>query len=487
MTFEMLKLAAASPEILVLAGACAILMVDVFKSQQGEGRALTYWLSLLVLLVGGWMTFSGFGENVGPALNGHFVKDALGDLLKIFIYLTAFTTFVYSRDYLQDRGLLKGEFFVLGLFAVLGMLVMVSAGSFLMLFLGLELLSLPLYAMVALDRDSGVATEAAMKYFVMGAIASGMLLYGMSMLYGATGSLDLLRVSEAVHRVMAGKAGQEQLVLIFGTIFIVVGVAFKLGAVPFHMWVPDVYQGSPTAVTLFLGTAPKLAAFAMLIRLLVGTLEPLVGQWQQMLAILAVLSMAIGNVVAISQTNLKRMLGYSTIAHVGFLLLGVLAGNPQGYGAALFYAITYSLMALGSFGMILLLSRVGFEADRIEDFKGLNDRSPWFAAMMAILMFSMAGVPPFVGFWAKWEVLRAVVNTGQMWIAIVAVGFSVIGAWYYLRVIWYMYFEKPYDTAPLVPAVDMGVMMSANGLALFYLGVFPSSLMAVCLMVWGVR
>jgi len=484
MTFEMLKLAAAGPEILVLAGTCLILMVDVFRSQ---GRTLTYWLSLLLLFMGGGMTLLTFGEHVGPALNGHFIRDALGDLIKIFIYLTAFATFVYSRDYLQDRRQLKGEFLVLGLFAVLGMLVMVSAGSFVSLFLGLELLSLPMYAMIALDRNSATATEAAMKYFVMGAIASGMLLYGMSMLYGATGSLDLIRVSETLHRMMEGHAGQEQLVLIFGTVFIVVGVSFKLGAVPFHMWVPDVYQGASTPMTLFLGTAPKLAGFAMLIRLLVGTLDPLVGQWQQMLAILAVLSMAVGNVVAISQTNLKRMLGYSTIAHVGFMLLGIIAGNPQGYGAALFYIIIYSLMAAGSFGMILLLSRVGFEADLVEDFKGLNDRSPWFAAMMGILMFSMAGLPPFVGFWAKWEVLRAVVNAGQLWIALVAVAFSVIGAWYYLRVIWFMYFEKPRDTTPLIPAVDMGVMISANGLALLYLGVFPSSLIAVCLTVWGVR
>ncbi|CAK0751533.1 NADH-quinone oxidoreductase subunit N [Gammaproteobacteria bacterium] len=488
MTLEMLKLAAACPEILVLVGACVILMVDVFRSQ-GEERSLTYGLSLLLLLLGGGVTFSTFGENVGPALNGHFIKDSLGDLIKLFIYLTAFATFVYSRDYLRERRRLKGEFLVLGLFAVLGMLMMVSAGSFLTLFLGLELLSLPLYAMIALESDSPMASEAAIKYFVMGAIASGMLLYGMSMFYGATGSLDLIRVSEAVHRMVAGNVGQEQLVLIFGTVFIVVGVAFKLGAVPFHMWVPDVYQGASTPMTLFLGTAPKLAGFAMLVRLLVGALDPLVGQWQQMLAVLAVLSIAVGNVVAISQTNLKRMLGYSTIAHVGFMLLGIIAGNPQGYGAALFYVIIYALMAAGSFGMILLLSRVGFEADLIEDFKGLSDRSPWFAAMMAILMFSMAGVPPFVGFWAKWEVLRAVVYSGQMWIALVAVAFSVIGAWYYLRVIWYMYFEKPRDTvpAPLVPAVEMGIMMSANGLVLLYLGVFPSSLMAVCLMVWGGR
>ena len=482
MTFEMLTLAAASPEILVLVGACAILMVDVFRSQEGDS-ALTYWLSLLLLLAGGGLTFLEFGKHTGVALNGHFVKDSLGDLIKLFIYLAAFTSFVYSRDYLRERGLLKGEFFVLGLFSVLGMLVMVSAGSFLTVFLGLELLSLPLYAMVAIDRDSGVASEAAMKYFVMGAIATGMLLYGMSMIYGATGTLDLGQVAAAVHQMVTSHVDQKQIILIFGTVFIVVGVSFKLGAVPFHMWVPDVYQGAPTPVALFLSAAPKLAAFAMLLRLLMGALEPLAGQWQQMLAILAMLSIAVGNVIALSQLNLKRMLGYSTISHVGFLFLGMLAINPQGYSAALFYIITYSLMSLGGFGMILLLSRVGFEADRIENFKGLNERSPWFAAMMAILMLSMAGVPPFIGFWAKWEVLRAVVDAGQVWIAIVAVLFSVIGAWYYLRVVWYMYFEKAQDHTPLIPTVGMSTMISANGLALLYLGVFPSSLMAVCLAV----
>ncbi len=483
MTFAMLKIAAAGPEILVLVGTCAILMVDVFRSPREGGSTLAYWLTLLLLLAGGVLTVLGFGQNAGLALNGYFLKDSLGDLLKVFIYLATFVTFVYSREYLRERGLLKGEFFVLGLFSMLGMLVLVSAGSFLTIFLGLELLSLPLYAMVAFDRDSAVASEAAMKYFVMGAIATGMLLYGMSMLYGATGSLDLAQVSAAVHQVVAGHADQQQLVLVFGTVFVVVGVAFKLGAVPFHMWLPDVYQGSPTPVTLFLSAAPKLAAFAMLMRLLMGALEPLVGQWQQMIAVLAVLSMVVGNVVAISQTNIKRMLGYSAIAHVGFLFLGMMASEPQGYSAALFYMITYSMMSLGSLGMVLLLSRAGFEAERVEDFKGLNERSPWFAAMMAIIMLSMAGAPPFIGFWAKWEVLRAVVFAGQVWLAILAVFFSIIGAWYYLRVVWFMYFEKARDVTPLVPTVGMGAMISVNGLALLCLGVFPGSLMAVCLMV----
>ncbi len=486
MTFAMLKLAAASPEVLVLVGACAILMVDVFRTQEkntkkgAEGAVLTYWLSLILLFLGAFVTFLGFGKHTGLALNGYFLKDSLGDLLKLFIYLAAFVTFVYSRDYLRERGLLTGEFFVLALFSVLGMLVLVSASSFLTVFLGLELMSLPLYALIALDRDSATASEAAMKYFVMGAIATGMLLYGMSMLYGATGSLDLGKVSEAVRH-----GDQKHIVLVFGLVFMVVGVAFKLGAVPFHMWLPDVYQGSPTPVTLFLSAAPKLAAFAMLLRLFMGALEPLAVEWQQMLAILAVLSMAVGNVIAVSQTNLKRMLGYSAIAHVGFLFLGMLATNPQGYSAALFYMITYSLMSLASFGVILLLSRLGFEADRVEDCKGLGERSPWFAAVMAVVMLSMAGVPPFLGFWAKWEVLRTAVDAGHVSLALVAVAFSVIGAWYYLRVIWFMYFEKAQDTAPLVPTVGMGVLLSANALALLYLGLFPSSLMAVCVLVMG--
>jgi len=364
---------------------------------------------------------------------------------------------------------------------------MVSAGSFLMLFLGLELLSLPLYAMVAFDCNSTVSSEAAMKYFVMGAVASGMLLYGMSMLYGATGTLDLLKASEAVRQILIGNEEGKQTVLIFGTIFIIAGISFKLGAVPFHMWIPDVYQGAPTAVTLFLGAAPKLAAFALLVRVLIGALAPLVDQWQQMLGILAILSMALGNISAISQTNLKRMLGYSTIAHVGFLLLGVLAGNPEGYSAALFYVITYALMALGSFGMIMLLSGVAFESDRIEDFKGLNERYPWFAAIMAILMFSMAGIPPFLGFWAKWGVLRAVINVDQIWIAIIAVITSIIGAWYYLRIIWYMYFEKPINNITVVPSIEMGILIITNGLALLYLGIFPTNLINLCLSVWGLK
>jgi NADH-quinone oxidoreductase subunit N len=360
---------------------------------------------------------------------------------------------------------------------MLGMMVMVSANHLLTLYLGLELLSLSLYAMIALQRDSAVATEAAMKYFVLGALASGMLLYGMSMLYGATGTLELTRMAQVI-----AEGDADTTILLFALVFIVAGLGFKLSAVPFHMWVPDVYQGAPTAVTLFIGSAPKLAAFAFVMRLLVSGLgaDYLVGQWQWMLIIMAVLSLAIGNITAIAQTNLKRMLAYSTISHMGFLLLGVLAGSNDGYASAMFYVMVYVLMTLGTFGMILLLSRAGFEADRLEDFKGLNARSPWYAFIMLLLMFSMAGVPPAVGFYAKLSVLWAVVDAGFVWLAVIAVLFSLIGAFYYLRIVKLMYFDPPADASPLTPALDMSLLLSANGIAILFLGVFPGKLMQLC-------
>jgi NADH-quinone oxidoreductase subunit N len=346
------------------------------------------------------------------------------------------------------------------------------------LYLGLELLALALYALVALQRDSVAATEAAMKYFVLGALASGMLLYGMSMLYGATGTLEITRLSEIIF-----DGGGKDVVLIFGLVFIVAGLGFKLGAVPFHMWVPDVYHGAPTAVTLFIGSVPKLAAFAFVIRLLVQGLgaEQLLAEWQQMLIVMAVLSMAIGNITAIAQTNLKRMLAYSTISHMGFLLLGILSGDLNGYGSGMFYVVVYVLMNLGTFGMIMLLSRSGFEAENLEDFKGLNQRSPWYAFLMLLLMFSMAGVPPTVGFYAKLSVLQAVVNAGYLWLAVAAVLFSLIGAFYYLRIVRLMYFEAPLETAPIAPRTDARVLLAANGLAVLVLGVFPEQLMALCM------
>jgi NADH-quinone oxidoreductase subunit N len=355
------------------------------------------------------------------------------------------------------------------------MMIMVSAHSLLSVYLGLELLSLSLYALVATDRDSPVASEAAMKYFVLGSLASGMLLYGISMIYGATGSVDLQMVADAVARL-----GTDNLVLVFGLVFLVVGLSFKLGAVPFHMWLPDVYQGAPTPVTLFIGSAPKLAAFALVMRILVDGLGALQGDWQGMLIILAAASMALGNLVAIAQTNIKRMLAYSTISHVGFLLLGILAATPEGYAAAMFYTIVYVLMAVGAFGVIIMLSRAGFEAENIDDFKGLNDRSPWLAFLMMMIMMSMAGVPFLVGFYAKWVVLQAIVNIGLVWLAILGVVFSVIGAFYYLRVVKCMYFDKAEQSEPIQLSLDTEIAISANGLLLVALGLYPTALMGWC-------
>jgi NADH-quinone oxidoreductase subunit N len=390
----------------------------------------------------------------------------------------------YSRAYLIEREVMnKGEYYVLALFATLGMMVMISANHFVTIYLGLELLSLALYAMVAMNRDSVASTEAAMKYFVLGALASGLLLYGMSMIYGATGTLEITAVAE---RLFGG--GANRTLLVFGLVFLVSGLAFKLGVVPFHMWIPDVYHGAPTSVTLLIGSAPKLAAFAIVMRLLVSGLFVMVADWQNMLIILSVLSMAVGNLAAIAQTNLKRMLAYSAISHMGFMLLGITTGVVSGdagnllnaYSASMFYVIAYVVMTTGAFGMILLMSRAGFEADAIDDFKGLNKRSPWFAAIMLMLMFSMAGVPFFIGFFAKFSVLQAVVAAGYMWLALVAVFFSLIGAFYYLRVVKVMYFDAPVDETPLVAGTNMRLLISANGLAVALLGMFPQVIMSVC-------
>ncbi len=474
MNFEMPNFALALPEIFVLCMACIVLLVDPFLGERN--RFVTYLIAQATLVGAMVLTLGLSTGETQHTFEGGFVRDTMGDVLKAFIYLATFMVFLYSRDYMRARQLFSGEYFVLGLFGVLGMMVMVSAHSLLTLYLGLELLSLCLYAMVALQRDSIAATEAAMKYFVLGSLASGMLLYGMSMLYGVTGSLDIGEISAYIAQNLG-----HNLVLAFALVFVVVGLAFKLGAVPFHMWIPDVYHGAPTNVTIYIGTAPKIAAFAMVMRLLVDGLGGLHAEWQGMLVMLAILSMAVGNVIAIAQNNLKRMLAYSTIAHVGFLLLGVLAGTENGYASAMFYIIIYALMGLGGFGMIMLLSRAGFEADRIEDFKGLNERSPWFAFIMMILMISMAGIPVSAGFWAKLAVLQAVVRADMVWLAIVAVIFSVIGAFYYLRVVKVMYFDKPEDTAPIESAFDMRIVLSANGLAVLALGVFPGALSMLCI------
>ena len=475
MNFSVRDLMPMLPEIFLLAATCFILIFDLFLSDRR--RHVTYLLTLAALLGCGWLSFATMtGSTVTYTMHGMFVDDLLSGTLKLMLYVTVAAVLVYSRQYLHKRGMFRGEFFALLLFATLGMMVMISASSFLTLYMGLELLSLSLYALVAMQRDSALAAEASMKYFILGALASGMLLYGMSMIYGATGTLDITQIGLLLQ---AGVGNST--VLAFGLVFIVAGIAFKLGVAPFHMWVPDVYQGAPTAVTLFIGTATKLAAFAFVIRLLAQGLVALAGDWQQMLVILSVLSMAIGNITAIAQTNLKRMLAYSTIAHMGFLLLGILAASIDGYSSAMFYVVAYVITGLGSFGMIMLLSRRGFEADRLEDLKGLNQRNPWYAFLMLLLMFSLAGVPPTIGFYAKLAVLQAVMNAGYTWLAVVAVMFSLIGAFYYLRIVKLMYFEAPVDTHDIRPALDMRVLMGVNGLAVLALGILPQALMSVCL------
>lgn len=471
---NLMSFAPALPEIFVLVMVSLILVIDA--AVDDSKRYLAFVLSLATLAGAAFLTARDLSSMPVLALNGLFIDDPLSDVLKLFLYLTTAVVLVYSRDYLRHRGLYKGEFFVLALFALLGMMVMVSASHFLSLYLGLELLALSLYAMVALQRDSAIATEAAMKYFVLGALASGMLLYGMSMVYGVTGSLALADIAQNL-----ADGTDLRIPLVFGIVFIVAGLAFKLGAVPFHMWVPDVYHGAPTAMTLFIGSAPKIAAFAFVVRILGEGLESQVAEWRDMLVILAVLSMAVGNIAAIAQSNLKRMFAYSTISHMGFMLLGILAGTQNGYGSAMFYVLVYALMSLGGFGMILLLSRAGFESDKLDDFRGLNRRSPWLAFIMLLLMFSMAGIPPTVGFYAKLSVLQAVVEIGHVWLAVAAVVFSLVGAFYYLRIVKLMYFDEPHDASTVSAPFDARALMSANGLAVLALGVLPQPLMAVCL------
>ena len=477
MTLEALNYLTALPEIFLLGMACLVLIVDAFISD--DKRDFSYFLSQITLLITFVLLLLVPVDGREIAFNGMFVQDSLSIALKLFILVLTLVVFVYSRDYLKDRNIFKGEYYVLGLFAVLGMMLMVSANNLLMIYLGLELLSLCLYAMVAFNRDNGNASEAAMKYFVLGAIASGMLLYGMSILYGLTGSLVITDIA-----VEVTQAGDARLGMVFALVFILVALAFKLGAVPFHMWVPDVYHGSPTAVTAFIATAPKLAGFAMVFRLLVEAMGDLQADWQQMLMILAVLSMATGNIIAIAQTNIKRMLAYSTISHVGFILMGILVGTQEAYSYAMFYTITYAMMSLAAFGMIMLLARKGFEAENLDDFKGLNQRSPWFAFLMLVLMLSMAGVPPTVGFWAKLAVLNMVVQMDMLWLALVAVFFSIIGVFYYLRVIKVMYFDDVVDDQPLSCSRDMQITLSTNAILVLALGLYPAGLMALCLSIF---
>jgi NADH-quinone oxidoreductase subunit N len=476
-----LNMAAALPEILLLIAASTLLLVDVYRREGSTLRIDRVALGALLLPLAA--TLWQLDQPADLAFNGMYVADGLGHVLKLAAYLAIGATIVYARGYAGPRGMDRGELYALALFALLGVMVMISASNLLIIYLGLELMSLSLYAMVAMRRDHSVAIEAAMKYFMLGALASGFLLYGMSMVYGGTGSLDLQEIAQVL---AAGQASQT--VMVFGVVFIVAGLAFKLGAVPFHMWVPDVYQGAPTVATLMIASAPKLAVFAVLFRLLAEGMVTVAFDWQQMLTVLAVLSLALGNVVAIAQTNLKRMLAYSTIAQIGFVLLamlsGVVDGNAEGaagaYSAGMFYVVTYVLTTLGVFGLILLLSRSGFESEEIDDLRGLSIRSPWMAFVMLILMFSLIGIPPTVGFYAKLAVLAAVVNTGAIWLAVFAVVFSLIGAYYYLRVIKVMYFDSPVDASPIEPSADAKAVMAINGGLVLLLGILPGPLMTLC-------
>lgn len=472
---NMTDLLPASPEITLLALICVVLVADVFTSD--ENRIVTFWASMATLAITAWVLVAVAPEARTVLFDGSYVSDSLSQLLKLAAVGMVAVGFLYARDYLVQNELLRGEYFLLGLLGLLGMMIMISANSMLIMYLGLETLSLSLYTLVAFDRKSVVGAESAMKYFVLGAIASGALLYGISWIYGVTHSLQFDEIAAALqqHPEMNGLA------LWFGIAFLIVGIAFKFGAVPFHMWLPDVYQGARTPVTLYIASAPKLAALALALRFLVDGLGELHDVWQGMILVVAVLSLLIGNIVAIAQTNIKRMLGYSAIAHVGFILLAVFTGNEDGYGAAVFYTLTYVIMAAGAFGMVILLSRKGFEAETLADFKGLNSRSPWFALMMLFFMFGMAGVPPWVGFFAKLNVINVVLDAGFPELAILMVVASVIGAYYYLRVIWYMYFEEAVDHAVFQAKADTRAILSVNGIAVLALGIMPGWLLKVCI------
>jgi NADH-quinone oxidoreductase subunit N len=466
-----IDLMTALPELIVLFMAMAILLAGLFV----KNKTILYGLAQITLFLAAYFTVRNFTSSVGYAFSNMFVDDRLANVLKLMILLGTSVMFVYTRQYMQLRNMFRGEYYALVLFSVLGMMVMVSGQSMLTIYMGLELLSLCLYSLVALDRENAKSSEAAMKYFVLGALASGMLLYGMSMIYGMTGSLNVSEITSVLQ-----ETNPKNPVLILGLVFIVAGLAFKFGAVPFQMWLPDVYQGAPTSITMLIGSVPKFAAFAITIRLLAQGLQPLAADWQDMLLIMAVLSIAIGNITAIAQTNLKRMLAYSTISHIGFLLFGLMSGNLNGYVSSMFYISAYVLMTLAGFGMILLLSRKGFEAEQLDDLKGLNQRSPWAALLMLITMFSMAGVPPTIGFYAKFTVLQAALQAGFIAAVIFAVLMAAVGAFYYLRIVKLMYFDAPQDNSSISAPIDMKFILSINALALLALGLFPQGLMYIC-------
>ena len=472
----------AAPELWVLVMACVILVVDLFLRE--ERRGIIQLLALGTLVFAAIITlradYLADGVRSATAFSGSFIRDPMGDVLKLFSFVVLGLVYIYAKFCLRQFRMFRADFYTLSLFALLGIMLLISANSLVMVYLGLELISLSSYALVAFDRDSPRGSEAAMKYFVLGSMASGMLLYGMSMIYGATGTMNLQMIAASVQAT-----GADSTLLVFGLVFVVVGLAFKLGVVPFHMWIPDVYEGAPVATTLFISSVPKMAAFAMAIRLLQTGLGGLQDDWSQMLAILAMLSIVLGNLAAIAQSNIKRMLAYSTISHMGFVLLGLLPGTAEGFGAGMFYVIVYSLMSAAAFGMVIMLSARGVEAEKLDDFKGLNQRDSWYAAIMAMVMFSMAGVPVFVGFFAKWLVIKAALDAGLLWLAIVAVVFSVVGAFYYIRVVKLMYFDEPVTEAPIEAPVDFRAAISVNGIMMLGLGIFSSSLIAICMASFG--
>ena len=471
-----------APEIWVLTMTCVIIFVDLYIRE--DRRGIIHMLAIVTLVFAAIITlrldYTSDGMSSQLAFNGSFIRDQMGDMLKLFSYFVLAIVFIYAKFCLRQFRMFRSDFYTLTLEALLGIMLLISANNLIMVYLGLELLALSSYALVAYDRDSKRGSEAAMKYFVLGSMASGMLLYGMSMIYGATGSLDLQQVAEAVKSI-----GSDDLMLTFGLVFLVVGLAFKLGVVPFHMWIPDVYHGAPVAITLFISSIPKMAAFAMAFRLLQTGLGELQSDWSQMLSVLAVLSIVLGNLAAIAQTNIKRMLAYSTISHMGFVLMGMLPGTPTGFGASMFYVIVYSIMSAAAFGMVILLSGRGVEAEKLEDFKGLNQRDSWYAAIMAMVMFSMAGVPVFVGFFAKWLVIKAALDAGLVWLAIIAVVFSVVGSFYYIRVVKLMYFDEPVTESEIEAPVDFRAAISLNGIMMLGLGIFSSSLIAICMSSFG--
>lgn len=465
----------ALPEMTILVTACLALLGDLFFSHRHQ--SIAFFIACIGLITAAFFSYLFIGNFKLLILNALFISDDVGHLMKFFIYITVLCCFIYSRHYIDERKMPAGDYYVLGLLSTLGMMTLVSAHSLLSVYLGLELMSLPLYTMTAIRRTDANATEAAMKYFVMGAIASGMLLYGISLVYGATGKLDLLEVANAV----AANWQQQNTLLTFALVFILAGVGFKLAAVPFHMWAPDVYQGAPSSVTLFISTAPKIAALGMAFRLLTTGLIDLTAQWQQIILVMSLLSAILGNLLAVVQTNIKRLLAYSAISHIGYALFGILAGNEAGYAAALYYILVYALMSAAAFGLVVLMSNRGMEVDGIDDLKGLNKRNPWLAFMMLLVMFSMAGVPPTVGFFTKLLVLKALVDVHLTWVAVVGLLFTVVGAYYYLRIVKIMYFDQPTYPEPVIISPANHLVFSMNCLSLLFLGIFPGALITACI------